>query len=530
MSGLRAEIREAIQGRVNDRQREFRGLNTDVPASVWSDREVCAALDQAVDYAEDAFGVEALDFDDSELEEEIEKIQEELNWFTSATYTDTRRIAARSKWSGASGSVREQTKEISIKDIPSELRNSVYQASVSERGFLTMLAQVPSEFKADIATLITTQKEILKTKIPDAVRNSVARMHRPAAPSAALIGRYLNRDEGVKQFRREVLHDDLFDTSLSGREAAWGFITSPLIKLLSVEDFDEIGTCPMSTTGHLSPDPEYADRDGILGQASIIGYRDGDESDLVLEYEIEGNGWQKTVAHELKTYAAIGGNVFGMPRPLTPHVIKLTPRPKTLRPIVPDWLLFRGGKPRIVDGFGRTVAGQAMDLVERLLHQFPVTVWALLEFLLTDRLPSPRPIEHEQLYCQPTIQVDGEGRSARTFEAIGPTTLFVQPWVEPDHLAKMWSDIRGSKVALGREARTPDQEHLDMFLFALRNTAPDDEFRWQELASAWAKEHPGFGGKTPRSTFRNTFLRTREVLFPGFMDAREAARAKRKDK
>ena len=346
-----------------------------------------------------------------------------------------------------------------------------------------------------------------------------------SSAAATLVCRYLRRDTEVRRFRRAALQGRLFDNTEAGLEEAWRFITSPMAKLLSVQNCAEMGLSPKTGQIRLLHGENVSSSLGIIGLSANTRSNPLDGRNLILDYILEEvtNSDRWVVTHELHDYVCIGGDTFETYQPLTARCGR--GRSDMSRPTPPPWFTRHPSVPsQFVEGYKGSIAGWAIAIVGRLLNQFPADAWHLLEFLLTDKPPFLAPILTGHRPYQPILTTeDGDGRVA-AFEATGPITLHVQPWVQPEELADFWRHVRGSK------ARSPQADSLEMFHFALNHTAEDERFRWQELVQEWEKEHDHIDGENPRATFRNTFMRVREALLPGFRDPREGVRSDTNEK
>ena len=511
MGKSEADVRWEIQAEVNKRQRDEKGLNGDVPPAIWNQAKVRKAVAAAIDHCLAAYpGVERLDFDESALAALIADVRKQLKAFTCPTYflpaarslTPSARPAPPLGLGPERGGARDAEFEVSFPPTSREDWRAVAVENFTDAELVNAVDMI----KEHLASGRTTMGD----------RSTAA---------AALVCRYLRRDAEVQRFRREALRGKPFDDTEEGLGAAWRFITSPMAKLLSVQNFAEMGLCPKTGQVRLLRGENVLSSLGIIGLSADTHSNPLDGRNLILDYILEEvtNSDRWVVTHELHDYVCIGGDTFETYQPLTARCGR--GRSDMSRPTPPPWFTRHPSVPsQFVEGYKGSIAGWAIAIVGRLLNQFPADAWHLLEFLLTDKPPFLAPILTGHRPYQPILTTeDGDGRVA-AFEATGPITLHVQPWVQPEELADFWRHVRGSK------ARSPQADSLEMFHFALNHTAEDERFRWQELVQEWEKEHDHIDGENPRATFRNTFMRVREALLPGFRDPHERGRSDTNEK
>jgi len=502
-----AEIRFEIQREVNRRRRTERGFDQDVPAELWQQPSLRKHMDEVINFVQKTFpGKERVNYrEDDEIQDSIDRINTALIPFTRSSYDLNAALP----------------KQFSNPN-QGEARRGDYEGTF------------PSN-REDWTGMITRKydlEEIRKTGMDLEELNALGRTNMPALAEAAatLLSRYLRQDAELQRFRREALQEVVFDSTEEGLEKAWLFITSPMVKVLSVENFKEMGLSPKSTQGQVSGQSNGLDLSflGIAGLSANIHPDPEDTKNLLHDYIVEAypllegeakdhvDGW--TVTHSTNSYVCIGGNTFETYQPLTARCGK--GRPNLSHPTQPPWFKHHPWvRSQWVEGYKGTIAGWAVTIVGRLLNHFPTDTWQLLEFLLTDKPPVLSPILTGRRPYEPTLRTTAENGQTSAFKANSSLTLHVQPWVQPEDLADFWRYARGSK------ARTPQPESLEMFRFALQHTAENEQFHWQELVKEWEKDHPRIEGVNPRATFRNTFMRTRAALLPGFRDPREGGKS-----
>lgn len=515
-----AEVRLEVQAEVNTRRREGKGIREDVPPGLWRMPDVHRAMDAAINHCLAEYpGEERLDFeDDVDLTLLIDEVGVTLDDFTRdiPTYVlPAPRPLTPPRCSAPSVGLGAERGDAGSRMI------EVPFPPTKENFFDVIIKNFSIPQAVEMMQALTAHLASGRTNMADL---SVA--------AAALIRRYLKQDAEVRRFRREALHGKSFENTEEGLDKAWNFITSPLVKVLSVENFKDMGLCPTTAQGRFQPDQRHSIFSGLTPMSARIRPKSAEDDTLVLDFVVEafepgegetcGEKW--AVTHEMSSYVCIGESGFATYQPLTVHCGRARADSVPF-PSRPPWFNRHSSEPsQFVEGYTGSIAGWAIAIVGRLLTQFPADAWQLLEFLLADRPPVLAPILAGRRPYRPIIITDDKMEETVAFEATGPMILYVQPWVQPEVLADFWRYTRDSK------ARNPQQESLEMFDFALKHTASDERFRWQELVKEWEKEHDHIGGDNPRATFRNTFMRIRETLFPGFRDPREDGRSNPKDK
>lgn len=324
--------------------------------------------------------------------------------------------------------------------------------------------------------------------------------------AGTLLAQWLRRDRHLQQFRREVLQGRLFPDTVQGHEAARRFITSPVPQVLGVKDYEALGLCPLDIQDRYKPGKNLGTS---LGKR--IAYRRRDEAGrnmLGFTFRIhmpDGSTRLRRVERDAQSYTYVGLENGDTAMPLTPNV--RGNKGYYIGPYAAPWFSQPSTKEeRYVECYGESVVSQALRVMGDQITSLPVDIWQLLTFLLTDALPNTIPIRtlvssyDYRLYDEDHDFVAG-------FSGYGGITLHVQPWVQPESLARHWREIRGNTKHL------PKKDALELFTFALENTDPDENFSWQALADQWEKEG---GEKLTRDTFRKAVLGTREALFPHF--------------
>ena len=348
----------------------------------------------------------------------------------------------------------------------------------------------------------------------------------------------LERDGFVKQFREEALHGKLFAPDYQGIESAWRFITSPLVKLLSYEDFRHLDLAPRDTKGRILLEPSnefsknaaaYNHMQGYVTRSDYRKDRWGRESHFLdFSIEVDGlDGFQHhlTVSHTSRSYKCIGFPPYLPAMSDSPGIQEVETAYAT-EPMEVPWL---DGRIRVsqpgaewqwqerpfVEGYGLSVVNECLGILNYLVASYPVEIWQLLRFILTGTGIYVPPILASAFDYDPTLylrseQDEGAFESAAAFSAGGPITLHVQPWVQPEELAEYWRQCR-FRTDAGR--MLPSEVNLEIFRFVLKHTPPGEVFQWQNLATLWNAETGQ--GKT-RASLRNAFLKTRSDLFPSY--------------
>ena len=299
----------------------------------------------------------------------------------------------------------------------------------------------------------------------------------------------LSQDALVKDFRRSALHDRLLT-----EKAAWEFITSPLAQILTVEDFERHGLCPAAATGRvIMPKPDMELRHMIV--LSKIRREEDKAPSLWVELDVElnlpdGQPFHQPMSFSMMTYCTLGLAARAPALPNTEWGCYES-EPFAIEPALVPYFEERD-EEKFVEGWNQSVSSDAIAAVGHLVTDYPVEIWELLRFLLTGLPPRVQPIFATQVSCRVSRMIykwferlgEEDLDWEWAFQADGPCSLSVQPWVQPEELAEHWRQIRPATAP-----RTLPKEHnLALFRFVLKNTPPGAPFRWEELAGKWRGE------------------------------------------
>ena len=526
--------RLATSGDMQNRDYDKDNPEIKVPKSYWQDSVIQTKLEQTAQWVIDN-DITPLELDGDDLDEEIEEcVLFVAGEISRKSLKDTPQLLKRL------ADAQAEIKRLKHGTESSGQRNLVDALPPTEAEPEQLCEAEENTF--DVVTLETfIPLHMNLAEMHRAIRvsepvweNGTAEEMRAGVAAGNLLAQWLRRDRGVQQFRSEVLQGYIFPDNSQGHEAAWRFITSPLPQVLAARDYKERGLCPATTEGHLLPHLNGDDiflKSGLKNRATSRRRDRAGRSIVVFEVEIDtedGSVQRFCVEHDAESYCYIGLESFGFVMPLTPNVhfskptYKVPYRPPFFDKQPPKSLSFSTdgdtqtmlsqlNPPSFVEGYGECVVKQAMKVVNKLLTAFPVDVWQLITFLLTDGVPKVIPIQSlNSFYDYRVFDDDRSQNPISGFGADGGITLHVQPWVQPESLANHWRDLRGGKKHL------PKEDALEKFTFALMNTKPDEDCRWQALANQWQEDGGRSLGDNPRDTFRKAVTGTRETLFPKF--------------
>ena len=317
----------------------------------------------------------------------------------------------------------------------------------------------------------------------------------------------LDRDSWIGGFRNR------FPQSLTEKELI-DFLRSPLSQVLSFKDFDEIGLCPLTTTGRVLSEQRTPDGVPVPGSEaakSLEKTRQFEETWVLQEFIVEMDCPDgTTVCHTVQRIGKPGQmryrvagldwwwqNVDTMADAKAVEWIwgKFAPGVALAeRSLYPNF-------PHIhLEGVCGSITYEAYAICSTLRdNNFYSDMNEALRYLFMEAIfPST------QFQCYRDALFVQEQQTTIT----GSYHLTVPPWALPEEVADYWRRVR---PIMARERRLPTAEHLSLFLFVLRNTSVGSEPRWAELARLWGREQ---GQSMTRDRLHRTFARVRDALFP----------------
>ena len=163
---------------------------------------------------------------------------------------------------------------------------------------------------------------------------------------------------------------------------------------------------------------------------------------------------------------------------------------------------------RCVEGYYDGVTALLIDTANYMSEIYRVTIWDMLEAMVTGLFPLP-----------PAIEATASGVDMSTigiffpggcFTAQGPVSLTVQPWVTPEVLAGAWREFRKQNACY-----SPSEKQAEAIQLVLSHTPPGDEFAWERLAKQWEEER---GERMTRGQLLKQFQRARAAILPGYQE------------
>ena len=464
------QLTDAVKREMNRRRRH--GGAEDVPASFWEIGIVSAAIHAAIECAR------AEDF--------------RGDW-------DSATLGLEEKMEALANALRKLSQQQALLDRSAGPSESMHGATSYEGHF-------PGKYD------VRTEER--------SVRPATVRYDAGSQSLSNYLSYYLRHDSTAQYY-----HERVCGGKYLTREDAWGFLTSPLPKVLSIEDYEKLGLCPVSVRGRLRS--KYLRLDGLLFQThvwridvktkAVTATTETLTSDL-RKYDVEISlPVKENKPHFLKrmvlnrsekafTYIS---HQYSLPGPYRIVDIKEGDAyyPPTPAP-------FFDTAKRYVEGFSASVMGEMIGWAESLCGLYPVSIWDMLEALLTGQFP---PLATIQLYPW-KIKVErlnsyDEGPIAIKsipFTAQGPATLRIQPWVTPEVLADAWREHRKTNPAYSPSAKQADALH-----FVLSHTIPGQEYEWEKLANQWHAER---GELMTRGQLCKQFQRARAAILPGYQE------------
>ncbi len=330
---------------------------------------------------------------------------------------------------------------------------------------------------------------------------------------------HMNHDDQIKEFRRRVLGDE------EGTDYDQGirFITSPLAKVLSVEDFSSLRLIPVTCTGKVLLWAEQWDESIKQPVTSLVEMlfptgrpyhavrRDElpEKMDFIVAINVPFPKIDGEMAIKVKSLATASYACISYPRPTSFFGF---PEDDGIFHLAPPYLSPAVGLPfdpdkGYMEGLEGSVALEALGLCQHIMEACPVAAWDALIFLMTGKFSIPSLDGHFFDYRSPA-QANGSQPSSASFTAMGPHKLYVQPWISPQDLSDFWRHIRPKEAA----RPLPSEENMAVFRFVLEQTKPGDQFRWEAMTTKWNKEKEG--KLFDRSEMKQTYLRVLKALFP----------------
>lgn len=479
------EPENVLKQEINRRRRED-GFVNDAPDHVWWSPVVRTALDAIIDYGVET-GIQLTDAalaGDEILGMLLQEVQRAIN---------TQMLYARGHDS-------------------LEVASEIYEGELVQ--YYSQLISLPS-------------KENLKETSPSEVGMDSEKEEETGKAAAEFLAWHMNQDVLIQEFRRELLGEALLTT-----EEAWELLTSPLAMVLSIQDYTELGSLPLTDAGRfvigeagnsLDDCHDFQVKHDLAG-LDALAYRIYEETDgkgsqiHLLDFVIEvkttgGEVLRKTVRHERERYTCATHDPYG---PLLPQKVNFYWEYPSLRelPMSVPFFRERDKKTRFLQGVYGTINSRAMRLAESLAFSYPIGLWDALEFLFTAKVPEIIPLHCQEYGYAPwhiVADASGSPKVEPFFQAHGPVVIQVQPWVGPETLANFWRNKQ--QITTGRHPLLPLKHNLDLFRFVLRNTPPGKPFQWQKLCQVWEEEN---GQSITRNVIQMTFKRTQEAMFPGF--------------
>ncbi len=316
----------------------------------------------------------------------------------------------------------------------------------------------------------------------------------------------LQGDEVAVDFRRKVCGDQV----LTQREA-WIFLTSPLPKVMRFEDYEDLGLCPVRTTGRILSKDGKRDKAASTGGEEFLRLSswEGGIHNYRIEVHLPGSN-KKTTVRRLDLERNDIDLLYVSPRNLLGQAY-LQHTNAELSRIAPLAAPYFDGSKRFVEGYWDSVAAHLLDFANCMRDFYRVTLWDMLEALMTGSFP-PQPTVTATAW---DLDMSGIGvlYPGGYFAAQGPVSLTVQPWVTPEVLADAWREHRKTNPCY-----SPSEKQAGAVQFVLSHTPPGEEFAWERLARQWQEER---GELMTRGQLLKQFQRARAAILPGYRDLGE---------
>ena len=440
------KAKQAIQKEMN-RRRRYGGAE-DVPAALWEYGEVSAAVQRAAECARSE-GFSG-DWDEAPipLEEQMEALARTLRRLSQQTAFDL--ATAGTAWRAGIAARMAQAGQSHFLDNEEEERGGM------ESRPATVRQDAGGQVLADYLT-------------------------------------WYFRNDGAAQYYRERICGGEYLT----REDAWVFLTSSLPKVMSYEDYEQLGLCPARAKGRILS--KYLKLDGLLWVTNMlmvdpktrvptatIETLRGDWGQYCVEISLrETNGTSRklkrmVLSRSEKSYLYVS-HLYAMPRPyqvanwMNTGDVFCPPQPA---PYFPN-------ERRYVEGYSESVMGELISMADFFCERYPVTIWDMLEALLTGQFPPLSAVEIFPWRIN-AERFDGfdefpKENNENPFTAQGPATLTVQPWVTPELLADAWREHRKANSCY-----SPSAKQAAAIQFVLSHTPPGQEFEWGKAGETMA--------------------------------------------
>jgi hypothetical protein len=313
----------------------------------------------------------------------------------------------------------------------------------------------------------------------------------------------LRGDEVAEEARRSICGDEYLT-----RTEAWNFLTSPLPKVLTHEDYGRWGLCPAKTKGRILAINGQKHRRSSEDQPFSKLYSwDGGTHTYTIEVQIPGEAEQPAGLQRLEREWDSDNLLYVSRRSLLSQNY-LGHKCAEISEGVPEETPFFSDKHHFVEGYFGTVTGVLLDFANAMCSLYQVTLWDMLEALLTGVFPPQSAVEitawDVETYGVNNVFPGGN------FAARGPVTLTIQPWVTPEALADAWREHRKTNPCY-----SPSEKQADALQFVLSHSTPGEEFAWERLAAQWQEER---GERMTRGTLYKQFERARAAILPDFKE------------
>ena len=349
---------------------------------------------------------------------------------------------------------------------------------------------------------ITTQRHDRQVKeagqIPVIIRRDVG-----SQTLSDYLSWVLQGDEVAGEVRRRVCGDQILT-----RREAWIFLTSPLAKVMRFEDYEGLGLCPVRTTGRILSKDGEKDKAASKGGGEFLRLSswEGGVHSYRIEVHLPGRNKKTTVRrlelerNDINFLYVSHRNLLGQAH-LQHTGVEISGDPPLVAPYFDD-------SERFVEGYWESPVGHLLDFANCMCHFYRVTIWDMLEALMTGNFPPQTTVTATAW----DLDMSGVGNiyPGGTFCAQGSVSLTVQPWVTPEALADAWREHRKTNPCY-----SPSEKQAEALRFVLAHTPPGEEFAWESLARQWQEER---GELMTRGQLLKQFQRARAAILPGYRD------------
>ena len=314
----------------------------------------------------------------------------------------------------------------------------------------------------------------------------------------------LQGDDVAVNLRKEVCGDEVLT-----RAEAWDFLTSPLPKVLRFKDYERLGLCPVKASG------------------KVLSIKDQNDKSVFLDHDVSPLHLREESIHrfQVQIFDPTSKTKNGSKAHFSVEwdkreLVSLFSQDTTQRAYIshyeisdgmPDPTPFFSESRRYVEGYFDSVIGHLLDFANCMCQFYRVTLWDMLEALVTGRFPA-QPTIIATAYEVQTFGVDLIYPGGY-FKAQGPVNLTVQPWVTPEVLADAWREHRKNHASY-----SPSEKQADALRFVLSHTTPGEEFAWEEMARQWQAER---GERVTRGQLYKQFQRAQAAILPGYCEVQE---------